>query len=96
MPSPQTLDFTALADGVVRNNVGVDGITVAVQAECEGDFVVVTATGQRLPARRTVATTGEQPWLWFTVEGHGPGETVAVRCIGTSRSPAELPTAAPR
>ncbi len=75
----------------MRNNVGVDGITVAVQAKCEGDFVVIAATGQRLRAVATVPVVADQPWLWFTVEGHGEGETVAVRCTGTSRSPADPP-----
>ncbi len=100
MPAPQQLDFQALADGVVRNNVGVDGILVAARARCEGDHVVFAATGQRLPAVVTAETTPAQPWLWFEVEGHGAGERVQARCLGASSDlahrPETLPNAGPK
>ena len=48
MPRPTELDFHALADGIVRNNVGVGGITFGARARLDGDAAVFEGTGQRL------------------------------------------------
>jgi hypothetical protein len=95
VPAPQPLDFQALADGVVRNNVGVDGITVAARARCEAGTVVFAGTGQRLPAVLTAETTSAQPFLWFQVEGYDQGETVQLRCFGASARPDLRPQVLP-
>jgi hypothetical protein len=95
VPSPQVLDFPALVDGVVRNNVGVDAITLAVRARCDGDVVVMATTGQRLPAAATAETTAEQPWLWCEVEGFDQGETVRLRCTGATAGPDRSPQVLP-
>ncbi len=95
MPRPQAIDFQALADAVVRNNVGVDRITLAVRARCDGNAVVFATTGQRVPASTTAETTATQPWLWCEVEGYGDGETVRLRCTGASAGPDQRPQVLP-
>jgi hypothetical protein len=95
VPHPLLFDFRALADGVVRNNVGVDGITLAVRAHCDGDTVVIAGTDQRLPAATTAETTATQPWLWCEVEGYGEGGTVTLRCTGASSGPDVRPQVLP-
>ncbi|MGE3171028.1 MAG: hypothetical protein AB7O97_00275 [Planctomycetota bacterium] len=95
MPAPTTFDFTDLADAVVRNNVGVDGILVAVRARCEGATVRVEATRQTLPATTTAETTATQPWLWFEVEGWDVPGGATVRCIGASSGPDDRPQVLP-
>lgn len=95
MPQPTQLDFQAIADGVVRNNVGVDGITVAFRGRCVGSEVVVQGTDQRLPASATAEATAEQPWLWFEVEGYDEGEQVRLRCTGATSGPDVRPQVLP-
>ena len=91
MPSPCKLDFHDLADAVVRNNVGVDSITLAVRAQCDGNEVVIASTGQRLPAEGSSHPTAAGPWLWCEVTGYDEGETVRLRCTGTSAGPDARP-----
>ena len=76
MPAPQPLDLQALADGVVRNNVGVEAITLGVRGKLDGDSVVLHGTGQRLPV--TGAQPTSAPWLWFDVRGYQRGATVTL------------------
>lgn len=97
MPQPQQLDFRALADGVVRNNVGVDGITVAVRGRIAGDTAVLADTGQRLPLAGGAAAPAAPPgaWLWFAVQGFGPDEEVALVPLGASEGPWLRPADAP-
>jgi hypothetical protein len=95
VPSPQVIDIEALVDGVIRNNVGVDAITLAVRARCEGQEVVFAETGQRLPAAATAETTAAQPWLWCEVEGFDQGETVRLRCTGATAGPDQSPQVLP-
>ncbi len=88
MPQPVQLDFRALADGIVRQNVGVDGIEVRLRGELQGDAVVIATTGQRLPVTGARSGGGEAPWLSFAVEGFGPDEQVVLRYRGAGDSPA--------
>ena len=98
MPSPVKFDFQDLADAVVRNNVGVDRITLAVRAQRDGNDIVIAPTGQRLPADGAppAAPTATAPWLWCDVLGYDEGETVRLRCTGTSAGPDARPAPAPR
>ena len=49
VPKPMTLDFTALADGIKRANVGTAAIEIDVAFEVKGDRVVLAGTGQSFP-----------------------------------------------
>ena len=46
VPRPMALDFAVLADGVVRNNMGVGGFTVTAVASVDGGKVTLHPTGQ--------------------------------------------------
>jgi hypothetical protein len=60
------LDFTALADGVVRNNMGVGAISVQVRGRIEDGAAILAETGQRLAVREAPSSDGG-PWLSFAV-----------------------------
>ena len=46
VPRPMPLDFSVLADGVVRNNMGIGGFTVTALASVEGGRVILHPTDQ--------------------------------------------------
>jgi len=47
VPKPGPIDFPALADGVIKNNMGLGGITVTVSSRIDDGHVVFEKTGQR-------------------------------------------------
>jgi len=94
VPAPQPIDFQALADGVVRNNVGVEAITLGVQGRLDGDGVVLHGTGQRLPVSGAQPTNA--PWLWFDVRGYQRGGNVTLAFLRATATPAAAPATGPR
>lgn len=81
------LDLAALADGVVRNNVGVDAIELRVRGRIEGGHAVLAETGQRLPvAEAPGANAG--PWLRFRVEGWQEAGGVVLHFLAGGDDPA--------
>lgn len=97
MPSPQALDFRDLADGVVRNNVGVDAMVVGFAATTTTSTVTAEATRQewRLEPGEN---GGTGPFCWFLVTGlDAPDGEIALRPLGRTRGPdvrpSDLPTA---
>ena len=79
------LDFRALQDGVIRNNVGVDRIVVAFAAEAEGAQVRATATGQRWPLQPGAAwDEAAGPIRWLSVEGLTNEGAVQLRLLAQS------------
>lgn len=46
VPRPMPLDFAALADGVVRNNMGIGGFTLHARASVGEGRVTLHPTGQ--------------------------------------------------
>ena len=46
VPKPISFDFTALADGIKRANVGTAAIEVELPFEVKGDRVLIDRTGQ--------------------------------------------------
>lgn len=47
VPKPGPIDFPVLADGVIKNNMGLGGIAVTVASRIEDGHVVFEKTGQR-------------------------------------------------
>jgi hypothetical protein len=80
------LDFDALADGVVRNNMGVGGIAVQVRGTLRGDRVEFAETGQTLPVAGAPAETSG-PWLAFAVEGLAAEQPTVLRWVGAHDAP---------
>jgi len=67
VPSPQRLDFAALVDGVMRNNVGVDGIKLSARGAVENGQFVFDETGQSLPVDGVPSAAAPFPG-WFTFD----------------------------
>ncbi|MFN3484998.1 MAG: hypothetical protein ACK44W_05895 [Planctomycetota bacterium] len=49
VPAPRPLDFTGLADGIKRNNVGTAAILLRATAEVRDAKVILQPTGQEFP-----------------------------------------------
>lgn len=99
MPRPGPLDFQALADGVVRNNVGVDAIEFAVKCRIADAAVTALPTGQTFALAAASDGSTAHPdgaWGWFRVTGHGAGERVALVYQGHSEGPDRRPEAGGR
>ena len=76
VPRAMPLDFTALADGVVRNNMGVGGISVLARASVEEGRVVLRPTGQAFPlAGPPPSQTGEAIRRMTVVDWSDPRKT---------------------
>jgi hypothetical protein len=82
------LDFVALADGVVRNNMGVGAIAVRVRGRIEDGAAIFAETGQRLPVREAPASDGG-PWLSFDVVDWSTEPVLVHR--GSGSGPGDLP-----
>lgn len=92
MPAPQQLDFVALRDGVIRNNVGVDRIVVAMKARADNGKVVAQATQQSW-ILHGAPNDAAGPWLWLAVEDLDA--VPSLRFLGASASPTERPASLP-
>jgi hypothetical protein len=92
VPAPQQLDFVALRDGVIRNNVGVDRIVVATKARAENGKVVAQATQQSWILHGE-PNDAAGPWLWLAVEDLDTAPSL--RFLGASASPTERPASLP-
>jgi hypothetical protein len=93
---PMQLDFRALQDGVIRNNVGVDRIVVAFAAATAEGQVRAIATGQRWPLRQG-ADLGDDAGAisWLCVEGLTAEGPVQLRLLAQSHSLAQRPQGLP-
>jgi len=70
------LDFAALADGVVRNNMGVGGFALYAQASVEGGRVTLHPTGQSfLLAGAPPSQTGESMRRMRVLDWSDPKKT---------------------
>ena len=92
MPAAQQLDFLALRDGVVRNNVGVDRIVVAMKARVENGNVVAQATQQSW-VLHSAPNEAAGPWLWLSVEDLDTAPSL--RFLGSTSSLTERPASLP-
>jgi hypothetical protein len=68
------LNFHELADGLRRNNVGLDYVEVEVTASIEGRQVVIQPTGQRFPLQGDPPKETSGARRRFKVLGHNAGE----------------------
>lgn len=94
---PLSLDFPGLADGVVRNNVGVDSIVVGFVATTENGRVRAEATRQEwLLEPGSLAATGDGRFSWFEVKGlDQDGMEPTLRFLGRTEGPQTRPTDLP-
>ncbi|TAH37271.1 MAG: hypothetical protein EYC70_09865 [Planctomycetota bacterium] len=76
VPAPQPLDFRVLADGVIRNNMGLGGIEVEAASEVRDGRVVFLPTNQSFPLRGPApAETGAARRRWRVLEPFHPPQT---------------------
>jgi hypothetical protein len=68
------LDFHELADGLRRNNVGLDFVEVEVTASIENGQVQLQPTGQRFPLSGDPPKETAAARRHFKVIGHKAGE----------------------
>lgn len=83
---PIAIDLRAIADGVIRNNMGVGGIELRVRGHLDGGHAVLEGTGQRLAVAGELPTSADG-WLWLDAREFGLGERADVLWLGSSRDP---------
>lgn len=87
---PQPLDLRAIADGVIKNNMGVGGIGLRVRGSLADGQATLVATGQQLPVAGGPARSAE-PWLWLDAGAFGLGEAQAVTWLRETPVPSLAP-----
>jgi hypothetical protein len=93
VPAPQPLDFVALRDGVLRNNVGVDRIVIALRAKVEDGHAVASESMQRWRIDEAPAIHQGHGWIWAEIREFDP--PLRLRWLGVSSGPASRPESAP-
>ncbi len=87
---PLPIDLRAIADGVIKNNMGLGGLQLRVRGSIADGKATLIETGQVLtvsgaPPRSTA------PWQWFEAKEFGLGMADAVQWLRETT----LPTIAP-
>ena len=79
--SPMKLDFHVLADGMKRNNVGLDWVEVEATASVEDGQVVLQPTNQKFPLSGDPPKDAGSARRRFKVVGHEPGKETALQVL---------------
>ncbi len=90
---PQAIDLRLIADGVIRNNMGVGGIELRVRGALADGSATLAETGQRLPVTGGPARS-PGPWLWLDVTAFALGRAAAVGWRREAPGPAAAPGSA--
>lgn len=83
---PLPLDLRAVAEAVIKNNMGLGGIQVRVRGTLADGSATLMETGQRIPVADGPARSAE-PWLWFEARDFGLGHVDAVTWLRESPLP---------
>ncbi len=86
----QPLDLRAIADGVIKNNMGLGGIELRVRGALANGQATLAETGQQLPVTGGPERS-TQPWLWFDGHAFGLGEAKAVTWLRETAGPLPAP-----
>ncbi len=89
------IDLKAIAEGVIKNNMGVGGITLQVRGAVQGATATFADTAQKLPVTNAPSAS-TKPWQVFTTEGWGEGETLSLAWVAESDAPSADPQVAAR
>lgn len=73
-----TFDFVDIGEGMIRNNVGVEAITLEVQVRAGDGEVQLVPGGQRLVLRGPAPDDG---WTWLRVHDWDEPELTAVSVV---------------
>lgn len=86
------IDLKGIAQGVIKNNMGVGRIELRVRGKVESGTVTLADTGQKLPVAGGPAVSS-RPWLVFDTQGWQEGEALVLAWKGEEDAPSV--TAAP-
>jgi hypothetical protein len=87
---PQPIDLRAIADGVIKNNMGVGGIELRVRGALQDGTATMAETGQELPVVGGPPRS-QASWLWLDAKAFGLGEADAVSWLQESSGPVRAP-----
>ncbi|MEO6593425.1 MAG: hypothetical protein ABIP94_01580 [Planctomycetota bacterium] len=82
------VDLRAIAEGVIKNNMGVGGIELRVRGTLAAGKATLLDTGQVL-AVSGGPERSSMPWLWFDAKEFGLDMVDAVKWLGESAVPTE-------
>ncbi|HEX5053582.1 MAG TPA: hypothetical protein VFZ65_17520 [Planctomycetota bacterium] len=83
---PVQIDLSAIAQGVIKNNMGVGGIELRVRGALAEGRATLTGTGQVLPVSGGPVHSS-LPWLRLDGKDLGLGTADAVQWIAESAGP---------
>lgn len=87
---PQPLDLPAIADGVIRNNMGFGGLEVRVRGSLADGTATLADTGQQLPVAGG-PPHADAGWLWFDGKAFALGEAKALAWLRATPGPVAGP-----
>jgi hypothetical protein len=80
------VDLAAIAQGVIKNNMGVGGIELRVRGKLQDGKAVFAETGQSLPVSGGPPSSSK-PWLVFDAQGWQEGEPLTLVWKGEQDGP---------
>jgi hypothetical protein len=80
------IDVKAIAENVVKNNMGVGGVELQVRGTVSGATATLAESRQTLPVKNGPASS-TKPWQVLQAEGWGEGETLAMVWVGERDAP---------
>lgn len=83
---PQPIDLRAVADGVIKNNMGLGGIELRVRGRLQDGTATLAETAQTLPVSGGPANS-DGPWLWLDARAFGLGEAKTVTWLRATPLP---------
>lgn len=83
---PLPLDLRAIADGVIKNNMGLGGLQVRVRGQLRDGKATLAESGQVVSVEGGPANSKE-PWLWFEAREFGLGHVDAVAWLRETPAP---------
>jgi hypothetical protein len=84
------LDLRAIADGVIKNNMGLGGLEVRVRGLLDSGTLTTVETNQKIRvAGGPVKTT--QAWVWLQAREFGLGHADAAAFVRETPGPSLVP-----
>ncbi len=84
------LDLKAIADGVIKNNMGLGGLEVRVRGTLANGILTTVETNQKIPVIGGPAQS-TQSWVWLQAREFGLGHTDAAAFVRETAGPSMTP-----
>lgn len=92
VPTPRSLDFARIAQGVIDNNMGIAAILVQMRGNAEGATFTSAGEAQRFALTAPVtASAAGSPWHAFRVDGWEKPATVNLHWLEGRPAPRLTP-----